>query len=152
MREVKVRDYWYASSRKSRDESNGRISFRAVKDLARNKNYDFSDDGSFFRGYVYKGMLPVTVCSYEDMIYICIRSDYVVSYSVGKQYGMDNVREACFSRYNGIKKNTFNPVQFTEDLEKVLQKVLTIVSEDELKQQVDSTRRYYTRCRCYAKI
>ena len=144
MREVKVRDYWYASSRKSRDESNGRISFRAVKDLVRNKNYDFSDDGSYFRG--------VTVCSYEDMIYICIRSDYVVRYSVGKQYGIDSVREACFSRYNGIKKSTFNPAQFTEDLEKVLQKVLTIVSEDELKRQVDSTRRYYVRCRCYVKI
>lgn len=144
--------YWYASSKKSRDESNGRISFRAVKDLVRNKNYDFSDDGSFFRGYVYKGMLPVTVCSYEDMVYICIRSDYVVRYDVRNQCGMDSIWEDCFSRYNGIKKSVFNSTQFSEDLEKVLQKVLTITTEDDLKKQVEGTRRYYTRCRCYVKI
>lgn len=44
--------------------------------FVRREDLDFSDDGSYFRGYEYDGM-PVTYCKYQDEYFICVRYDYL---------------------------------------------------------------------------
>lgn len=43
--------------------------------FVRRKDLDFTDDGSSFRGYDYKG-LPITYCKYMDKYYVSVRVDY----------------------------------------------------------------------------
>ena len=129
-----------------RNESYGRISFRGIKELVRNKNFDFSDDGSYFRGYVYKGMLPVTVCSYEDEVYISPRYDYVV-----RGTELSNFDFELAKSFNGIKKNIFSQEKFGKVLDYVLSKVLEVKSEKELKDYCDKQERTFFKSYCVRK-
>ena len=123
-----------------RNENFGRISFRKIKEIVRNKNFDFSDDGNYFRGYVYKGMLPISVLCREGEIYISPRYDYLISYDEAVSAGLKDLDS---NKYNGANTSDFDQEDFHKILENVLNLVLKFRTEEELKKYCDEKERYF---------
>lgn len=48
--------------------------------------YSFTDDGNHFRGFLFKGELPITQCYSEGVTYLSIRSDYILQSCMYPEY------------------------------------------------------------------
>ena len=63
----------------------------------RREDMDFKDDGTRFRFYFYKGVLPVSTTTGFGNLYCAIRLDYL-----GKKYADYKVDDAILDEFNGI--------------------------------------------------
>jgi len=80
---------------------------------------DFTDDGSRFRGFSYKGM-PMTQCVYQGTCYLCIRVDYLDHDFTYNEWAETEEYELC-DAFNGVSE--FDIEQLIEYLERVIAKV-----------------------------
>lgn len=88
--------------------------------IERAEQYDFSDDGSNFRGFIYKG-LPMTQCKYDGIIYLCIRWDYLEGNLFTWNEWKETEEYKLADAFNGVAE--FDMKDLIENLEKVLAKV-----------------------------
>lgn len=96
--------------------------FRKNKDIIRRKDLDFTDDGTRFNFYSYKGTVGFHIARWRDMVFICIRPDYthevdnslpIIPYEQYKNWGSYNVAD----KYNGVKNYEVNVDDFIGNLE-----------------------------------
>lgn len=81
--------------------------------------YDFNDDGSNFRGFIYKGM-PMTQCRADGECYLTIRVDYLNTNFTYNEW-MDTKEWKLCQEFNGV--NEFDIEKLIENLERVIAKV-----------------------------
>lgn len=92
------------------------MNIRFPKDkIARAERYDFSDDGNSFRGYLYKGTIPITYLRKYGEVFCSIRLDYLMSYLDYRD------SEICYDRFNGVDPDRFNMQEFLDICEKSYQ-------------------------------
>lgn len=94
--------------------------FTLNKDLfIRWNEEDFSDDGTKFRMYKYKNVLPISQTSWHGMTFTCIRLDYLgLSY---KNY-KDDLR--IMDEFNGVDIENADKEKFIENCEYIMNKYL----------------------------
>lgn len=71
--------------------------------FTRAPEHDFEDDGNHFKGYMWKGKLPLTQLYSDGSLYLSVRDDYVYSdlpYSFWKKYEGSKIGD----EYNGVTK------------------------------------------------
>ena len=85
--------------------------------------YNFSDDGNYFTGYIYKGV-PATYLRYEDEIYLTMRLDYM-----SHPAGVDMEKAPNDWRYNGINIDEIN----MDELKKWADEVAKFAKENDFK-------------------
>lgn len=81
--------------------------------------YDFTDDGSRFRGFIYKGM-PMTQCFADNICYLSIRVDYLGNNFSYKDWMQTEEYKLCH-KFNGVSE--FDPEELIENLKKIMTKV-----------------------------
>lgn len=87
--------------------------------ISRDPSLDFSDDGTRFVGYKYKGKLPITRASGTEDLYLCIRLDYL-SFSYNEYKDDYDILDY----YNGVDREEFSAPFFNELCEYIYQKYL----------------------------
>lgn len=88
-----------------------RIKLTSIPGVERDPARDFRDDGSSFKAYLYKGVVPFTYCSWRDEIFLSVRFDIAgIPYSTYK-----NWKEG--DEMNGVYRNSYNKERFQEILE-----------------------------------
>lgn len=97
--------------------------------------YDFSDDGNKFRGFIYKG-LPMTQCYADGVCYLDIRVDYLKTNFTYSEWMATDEYQLC-DEFNGTGEE-FDIEKLVENLEKILAKVNEMnqdvkISKDELE-------------------
>ena len=72
------------------------------KDIKRDSSLDFSDDGTRFEGYMYKGCIPITRAAGTglDECFICIRWDYTSE--------IPNSEWKLCDYFNGVPREKYN--------------------------------------------
>lgn len=73
-----------------------RLTF-SKKLFVRRKDMDFRDDGTAFRIYFYKGVLPISVATWNGTKFVCIRLDYL-----GIHYNEYKEDLKVLDEFNGI--------------------------------------------------
>lgn len=81
--------------------------------------YDFSDDGSKFHGFIYKG-IPMTQCYADDTVYLSIRIDYLPHNFTYKEWMATEEYKLCYE-FNGASEIDID--KLIENLEKIIAKV-----------------------------
>lgn len=81
--------------------------------------HDFTDDGSRFRGFIYKGM-PMTQCRADGECYLAIRVDYLDNEFDYKEW-MNTKEYQLEDEFNGVSE--FDMDKLIENLEKIIAKV-----------------------------
>lgn len=81
--------------------------------------YDFTDDGNRFRGFIYKGM-PMTQCRADGECYLAIRVDYLDNEFTCKEW-MKTKEYKLEDEFNGVSQ--FDLDKLIENLEKIIAKV-----------------------------
>lgn len=87
--------------------------------ISRCEQNDFTDDGTRFYGYTYKGKLPISKATYKDELYLCIRLDYA-----GFSYNQYKDDYDVIDYYNGVAKAEFDSGFFNKLCEYCYQKYL----------------------------
>lgn len=90
--------------------------------IARDRQYDFSDDGTRFEGYSYKGSIPITRAAGAgfDECFISIRLDYITSFSAPDVWDDWN-----YSNYfNGVNRSKYNRQILNDICEYLYQKYI----------------------------
>ena len=85
------------------------------------EDLDFTDDGSRFRGFAYKGM-PMTQCKYQGTIYLAIRVDYLKNDFTYEDWRKTEEWEMC-DKFNGVSEID------TDDLIATLERIIVKVEE-----------------------
>lgn len=85
------------------------------------EDLDFTDDGSRFRGFSYKGM-PMTQCKYQGTIYLSIRVDYLKTNFTYEEWFQTEEWRMC-DKFNGVSEID------TEDLIATLERIIAKVDE-----------------------
>lgn len=85
------------------------------------EDLDFTDDGSRFRGFAYKGM-PITQCKYQGTIYLSIRVDYLKNDFTYEDWRETEEWRMC-DKFNGVSEID------SEDLIDTLEKIIAKVAE-----------------------
>lgn len=80
---------------------------------------DFSDDGTRFRMYLYKGRLPVSQTSWNGSTFTCIRLDYL-----GLFYHDYEEDLSIMNEFNGIEIEHADKEKFVANCEYILNKYL----------------------------
>ncbi len=83
------------------------------------EDLNFEDDGSYFRGFCYKGM-PMTQCRSEGTCYLAIRVDYLNNEFTYDDWHKTAEYSLC-NKYNGV--NSFDIEELIQDVEKIIAKV-----------------------------
>ena len=92
--------------------------------INRQPSLDFTDDGTRFTMYAYKNTVPFHIARWKDMVFICIRIDYVnslipelpyINYSIYKDW---SVYKLC-DLYNGVYKDEVDLNNLFDSLEAV---------------------------------
>lgn len=86
--------------------------------IVRAEQYDFRDDGSFFRGYEYKGV-PLTQCVYQGTTYLAIRTDYLKNNFTSKDW-IETEEWKLEDEFNGVGMVDLD--KLVENLERVIAK------------------------------
>lgn len=81
--------------------------------------YDFTDDGNRFRGFIYKGM-PMTQCRADGICYLTIRTDELDNRFTLKEW-MATEEFALEDEFNGVSE--FDLDKLIQNLEAVIAKV-----------------------------
>ena len=81
--------------------------------------YDFTDDGNRFRGFIYKGM-PMTQCRANGECYLAIRVDYLENNFTFKEW-METEEYKLEDEFNGVSE--FDIEKLIENLERIIAKV-----------------------------
>lgn len=97
------------------------------KYFERRPDMDFGDDGNHFRIYFYKGILPISVCSYQEDRFIDIRLDYL-----GIDYRTYKEDFRVLDEFNGVNVNNFNMDKLIENCEYIIAKYLN--KEEEIEE------------------
>lgn len=99
--------------------------------IERAPQYDFSDDGNYFRGYLYKDILPISALGADGDVYYDIRLDYLnIPY---KEY-RDDMEIA--SEFNGVPKSDFNGEKFVQNCEYLYKKYVEPRKEEIVARQI----------------
>lgn len=85
------------------------------------EDLDFTDDGSRFRGFAYKGM-PITQCKYQGTIYLAIRVDYLKNDFTYEDWRRTEEWKMC-DKFNGVSEID------SEDLIATLERIIAKVNE-----------------------
>lgn len=85
-----------------------------IPDVERAPRLDYTDDGSRFRGYLYKGLLPITYTSFKGMIFVNIRLDPILDWD---DYRYETQIRLVAKKFNGEDREKWNPVLFQQNLE-----------------------------------
>ena len=85
------------------------------------EDLDFTDDGSRFRGFAYKGM-PITQCKYQGTIYLAIRVDYLKNDFTYEDWRKTEEWKMC-DKFNGVSEID------TDDLIATLERIIVKVEE-----------------------
>lgn len=80
---------------------------------------DFSDDGTRFRMYLYKGKLPISQTTWNGCTFTCIRLDYL-----GFSYHDYEEDVALMDEFNGIEIERANKEKFIANCEYILNKYI----------------------------
>lgn len=89
-----------------------RIRLTSIPGVERDPERDFRDDGSSFKAYLYKGVVPFTYCCWSNEIFLSVRFDIAgIPYSTYK-----NWKEG--DEMNGIYRDKYNKKDFQEILDK----------------------------------
>lgn len=93
--------------------------------IERAPRYDFSDDGNYFRGYVYKKLLPISALGSDGYIYYDIRIDYL-----GVPYAEYKSDSHLANEFNGVPKENFDADKFVQNCETLYQKYVAPRTEE----------------------
>jgi len=104
------------------------------KGFTRRQDLDFSDDGSYFTGYDYKG-LPITYCKYNGIYYLSIRVDYLKN-SFTYQDWRKTEEYKLEDEFNGVSE--VNVDKLVENCEAILVKMAELNKEVK-KEKIDVT-------------
>ena len=91
-------------------------------DIVRDPQYEFSDDGTRFEGYSYKGSVPITRAAGtgSDECFISIRLDYIVSHNAP-----DFWKDLKYAEYfNGVDRSKYNRQVLNDICEYLYQKYI----------------------------
>lgn len=97
--------------------------------------YDFTDDGNRFRGFIYKGMV-MTQCHADNMCYLSIRVDYQDNQFTFKEW-METNEFKLEDEFNGVSKVDLD--KLIENLEKIIAKV-NEMNERASKEEIDTSK------------
>jgi len=108
--------------------------------ISRAERYDFSDDGTQFRGYLYKGTVPISYTRYKDEIFADIRLDYC--HDIQPHYYDPMYEEYRFAKsrcgvFNGRYVDMFDMDKFIENCETVYKFVLKYRTPEEELKRID---------------
>lgn len=116
------------------------IRLTKINELVRFEENDSSDDGNYFRGYMYKDFLPVHYLRADGYVYISIRFDYISDLNYEDYSKFDSYKES--DSYNGIVPEGFSYEEFERILGKCYNEAKSFienvedVNEDELFEKV----------------
>lgn len=91
--------------------------------------YDFTDDGNHFRGFIYKGM-PMTQCyaKSDGEVYLSIREDYLENNFTWSEWAATEESNLC-DDFNGVSEIDLD--KLVENLERIIAK------RDELNRNIE---------------
>ena len=81
--------------------------------IERRENMDFSDDGTRFRGYSYRGVVPITYTKVDGMVFCDIRFDYC-----GIPYEDCEELSGIANEFNGVTDSRFDMDKFINNCAK----------------------------------
>ena len=88
-----------------------KINFTKMQNIARWEAKDFRDDGTFFKMFLYKGVIPFSYATWNGMVFVDIRLDYVgMKYDVYKDFKERD-------EFNGVDREEFDAIRFLNNLE-----------------------------------
>lgn len=96
-----------------------KVNIRNIDGFERREDLDFTDDGSKFKGYSYKGM-PITTIRYKDETYLSVRVDYLWNKFDYKTWMQTEEYKLC-DEFNGVSEVDID--KLVENLEKIIAKV-----------------------------
>lgn len=97
--------------------------------------YDFTDDGNRFRGFIYKGMV-MTQWHGDGTCCLSIRTDYQDNQFTWKEW-METEEYKLEDKFNGV--SSFDLNELIENLEKIIAKV-NEMNEKASKEEIDTSK------------
>lgn len=107
---------------------------RKFEDFVRREDFDFVDDGNYFRGFSYKGM-PVTTLRTDNTTYLCVRVDYLENEFTYKEWMQTEEHRLC-GKFNGVSE--FDIDELVENIETILAKVAEM-NEVAMNEEINMT-------------
>ena len=96
-----------------------------IPEVKRAPGLDYTDDGSRFRGYIYKDLLPITYTSFKGMIFVDIRLDPILDWD---DYKNETQIRLVAKRFNGEDREKWDPILFQQNLEFVYDYVVDVLT------------------------
>lgn len=106
--------------------------------------YDFSDDGSRFTAWVYKG-IPMTQCRGGGNTYLCLRTDYISSFKkdglsdlefhLPWQFWYDNKGKDVEDVFNGVPE--FDLDQLLKNVDILIEQIKTVTEKFNNLNEID---------------
>lgn len=81
--------------------------------------FDVNDDGHYFKGYLYKRILPITSLTYQGYTYTSIRYDYIPDYKSILSPSEISTISYIADEYNGTDKDEFDKKDFIDNCEEI---------------------------------
>lgn len=129
--------------------SNSRLNFKSIG-FQRDPSNDFSDDGTRFRMYLYKGKLPMSYASHQGNAYIALRPDYM-----GLRYEQYRKLPSYkdMDKYNGVSISFVNLKDLANIADKVLDEIesMGLMKESILVEKFDNDK-YFPKIPSDAKL
>lgn len=111
-----------------------KANIRKYEGFERREDFDFEDDGNYFRGFSYKGM-PITTLRSDDVTYLCVRVDYLENEFTYKEWMQTEEFKLC-DAFNGVSE--FDIDELIENIEAIMAKVAEM-NEVAMNDEIDTT-------------